>query len=158
MRIRGNDTNGHAGSIESIRFAAVYNVFDVCPCHMSAQIIGQHHIIAKKIVSNFCRQKGENMANVGQNALIQPMNTSHLPRSSLPWIILVPLYDMQVVVKARANRKNIKFFANTPKTLFRERRHNRNSTNTIETSDLGTSTNEPGQMYHNANKNKKIAK
>ena len=63
MRIHGNGPNGHAGTIESIWFAAVQNVFDVCPCHVSRQIIGQHHIIAKKVVSNFCKQKGENTAN-----------------------------------------------------------------------------------------------
>jgi hypothetical protein len=67
--------------------------------------------------------------------------------------MLEPLYDMQVAVKARANKKNIKILENTPKTLFRERRHNKNSTNTIETSDLGTSTNKSGQIYHSENKN-----
>ena len=57
--------------------------------------------------------------------------------SSLPWIILVPVYDIHVVVKASANRVNSEIFANTPKTNCREMQKNRNITKNIRISDQG---------------------
>jgi hypothetical protein len=57
--------------------------------------------------------------------------------SSLPWIMLVPVYDIHVVVKASANRVKSEIFANTPKTICREMQKNSIITPNIAISDLG---------------------
>lgn len=72
--------------------------------------------------------------------------------------MLVLLYDMHVVVKDKANKKNIKIFANTPKTSFREHPHKNDRTMNKNTSEFGTgkkmelfSYKGTGVQFHNAN-------